>query len=312
MKEKQPEITPEDVYLSRRRFVAGALVAGAGLLIGGCAGQNPSSSHPPAPKPGRVNKRADERGDRLTTYEAVANYNNFYEFTTDKEGVAQMAAGFKTDPWTIEVGGLARNRETYDVDDLIRKFRPEERVYRMRCVEAWSMVIPWLGFPLRKLIDDAEPLASAKYVRFTSVFDPGQLPGQNNDAYVWPYVEGLRLDEARHPLTLLATGLYGKPLLPQNGAPLRLVVPWKYGYKSAKSIVRIDFVEKMPVSLWMRAAPGEYGFFANVNPAVPHQRWSQNSERRIGEFRRRKTGAFNGYQGDVAALYRGMDLKRFF
>ncbi len=253
-----------------------------------------------------------ERGNRLTSYAAVTNYNNFYEFTTDKEDVAAMAAGFKTEPWTIEVGGLVQRPKTFDLDDLLRKFGEEERIYRMRWVEGWSMVIPWLGFPLRSLLKEVEPLAKAKHVMLTSIYDPKQMPGQNSTAYSWPYVEGLRLDEATHSLTLLATGLYGKLLLPQSGAPIRLVVPWKYGYKSIKSIVRIDLVEEMPTSLWMRAALDQYGFFANVNPYVPHRRWTQSSERRIGEGRRRKTLPFNGYDDKVARLYKGMDLKRFF
>ena len=250
----------------------------------------------------------DELGDSLTSYEAVTNYNNFYEFTTNKERVAQLAEGFVTEPWTVEVGGLVNNPKTYGIEDL-RKFDQEERIYRLRCVEGWSMVIPWLGFPLSRLLKDVEPMGNAKYVRFETIYDPNRLPGQNSAWYEWPYVEGLRLDEAMNDLAILSTGLYGKELLPQNGAPIRLVVPWKYGFKSIKSIVKIDLVEEMPTSLWMAAAPHEYGFYANVNPDVPHPRWSQSTERRIGEFGRRDTLKFNGYADEVANLYAGMDLR---
>jgi sulfoxide reductase catalytic subunit YedY len=225
--------------------------------------------------------------------------------------VADLAKDFVTSPWQVQVGGLVNNPKTFDLDDL-RRFEQEERIYRLRCVEAWSMVIPWLGFPLSALLREVDPLSSAKYVRFETLYDPEQMPGQNRATYNWPYVEGLRMDEAMHDLTLLATGLYGKELLPQNGAPVRLVVPWKYGFKSIKSIVRIDLVEEMPVSLWMTAAPHEYGFYANVNPDVDHPRWSQANERRIGEFGRRDTLFMNGYAEEVAHLYDGMDLSQWF
>lgn len=312
---KPPDITPEAMYLSRRRFLGklGAGGLGAALILAGCdrgGGQNGLGSS--IQKAGRPDAGTDELGNRLTAYDAVIGYNNFYEFTTDKEDVAAMAARWRTEPWTIEVGGLVDRPKTYEIDDLVTKFGQEERIYRMRCVETWSMVIPWLGFPLRALLKAAEPLAKAKYVQFTSVYDPQRLPGQKSSAYSWPYVEGLRLDEAMHDLTLLATGLYGKPLLPQSGAPIRLVVPWKYGYKSIKSIVRIDLVEKMPLSLWVQAAPDQYGFFANVNPEVDHKRWSQSTERRIGEFRRRRTLPMNGYGTAVTNLYKNMDPERFF
>ena len=247
----------------------------------------------------------------MTSFEGVTNYNNYYEFTTDKEKVAFLAKDFKTVPWTVEVGGLVHNPKTFDLEDML-KFEQEDRVYRLRCVEAWSMVIPWLGFPLAKLLKEVEPMSTAKYVRFETLYDPEQMPGQKGDWYNWPYVEGLRLDEAMHDLTILSTGLYGKHLLPQNGAPIRLVVPWKYGFKSIKSIVKIDLVEEMPVSLWMSAAPNEYGFYANVNPDVSHPRWSQSSERRIGELGRRRTLPFNGYAEEVADLYAGMDLAKFY
>jgi sulfoxide reductase catalytic subunit YedY len=223
--------------------------------------------------------------------------------------VAKLAKDFKTSPWTIEVGGLVNKPKTYGFEDLLKKFTQQERIYRLRCVEAWSMVIPWLGFPLAELLKEVEPTSKAKYVRFETLYDPEQMPGQQSAWYTWPYAEGLRLDEAMNDLAILSTGLYGKALLPQNGAPLRLVVPWKYGFKSIKSIVKIDLVEEQPTSLWMAAAPNEYGFYANVNPAVDHPRWSQASERRIGEFGRRSTLPFNGYEEEVAQLYKDMDLR---
>jgi sulfoxide reductase catalytic subunit YedY len=309
------EITPEHIYLSRRRFMVGiGALAASALALSACGQQEPSPTLSPAepsptsPVPPSPAARTDELGDSLTSLEAIANYTNYYEFTTSKEGVTRLAQDFKTSPWTVEVGGLVHKPKTFDLDDL-RKFTQEERVYRLRCVEAWSMVIPWMGFPLAELLKEVEPMAEAKYVRFETLYDPEQMPGQRSGSYNWPYVEGLRVDEAMHDLTLLATGLYGKSLLPQNGAPVRLVVPWKYGFKSIKSVVRIDLVEEMPVSLWMAAAPHEYGFYANVNPDVPHPRWSQATERRIGETKRRETLLFNGYAEEVAHLYSGMDLK---
>ncbi len=309
------EITPEHLYLSRRKFLTGisALIAST-LFFGACREQDSSSA--PVGTDGcesaQANATSDEMGDALTPCESIINYNNFYEFTINKEGVARLAQDFKTSPWTVEVGGLVNKPKTFDMDDLLRKFTQEERIYRLRCVEAWSMVIPWLGSPLAKLLKEVEPTSEAKYVRFETLYDPEQMPGQRSRVYNWPYIEGLRLDEAMHDLTLLATGIYGNPLLPQSGAPIRLVVPWKYGFKSIKSIVKIDLVEKMPTSLWMAAAPREYGFYANVNPDVPHPRWSQSSERRIGEFARRGTLPFNGYAEEVAYLYEDMDLRKFF
>lgn len=307
IKIRSSEITPEHIYLSRRRFMTGigALAASAALLS--ACGRQDTAAEVPADL--QVSANTDELGDPLTSYEAVTNYNNYYEFTTSKEGVARLAQDFRTSPWAVEVGGLVRNPRTYDPDDLRRTFGEEERIYRLRCVEGWSMVIPWMGFPLAKLLQEVEPTAEAKYVRFETLYDPEQMPGQNDRWYDWPYVEGLRLDEAMNDLTLLATGLYGKSLLPQNGAPIRLVVPWKYGFKSIKAIVKIDLVEELPVSLWMAAAPNEYGFYANVNPDVPHPRWSQATERRIGEGGRRDTLPFNGYAEEVAHLYEGMDLR---
>jgi len=331
------EITPEHVYLSRRKFIAKAVGMGAvvtsSLVLGACGGvlsprrhelvEGSKEGQEPTPKGPTaeaspdgavfptVSATTDELGDPLTSFEAISNYTNYYEFTTSKEGVAYLAQDFKTSPWTVEVGGLVHKPKTFDTDDLL-KFPQEERIYRLRCVEAWSMVIPWLGFPLAKLLEEVEPMSKAKYVRFETLYDPDQMPGQKRAGYNWPYVEGLRMDEAMHDLTILATGLYGKALLPQNGAPVRLVVPWKYGFKSIKSIVKIDLVEEMPVSLWMASAPHEYGFYANVNPEVPHPRWSQATERRIGEIKRRETLLFNGYGEEVAPLYEDLDLTEWY
>jgi sulfoxide reductase catalytic subunit YedY len=299
------EITPEALYLSRRQFIKGAAAFSAAALLAAC-------SRPPADTPVAGSATAvptfTPAPDNLTAEQDILNYNNFFEFTMEKESVAEKARNLITSPWEVAVGGLVRNPGVYDVDDLKRQFDQEERVYRLRCVETWSMVIPWLGFPLWKLLEQVEPLPEAQYVRFETLYDPQQMPGQNSSWYEWPYVEGLRLDEARHDLTLLATGLYGKDLAPQNGSPIRLVGPWKYGFKSVKSIVKIDLVAEQPVSLWMQASPREYGFYANVNPDVPHPRWSQATERRIGETRRRKTLLFNGYEAEVAHLYADMDL----
>ncbi|MEW5718359.1 MAG: protein-methionine-sulfoxide reductase catalytic subunit MsrP [Chloroflexota bacterium] len=305
------EITPEHLYLTRRQFIAAASAVAAGALLSACG--VPTSTPTPAiaqPSP-QAGKATDELGDKLTPYDTITNYNNFYEFSLDKESVAPLSKNFKTSPWTVQVGGLVNQPRAFGLEDLL-KFEQEERIYRLRCVEAWSMVIPWIGFPLSKLLAQVEPLSKAKYVRFETVYDPKQMPGQQNSFMDWPYVEGLRLDEALHDLTILATGLYGKPLPPQDGAPIRLVVPWKYGFKNIKSIVKIDLVEEMPVSFWMASAPHEYGFYANVNPEVSHPRWSQATERRIGEFSRRKTILFNGYADQVAQLYAGMDLRKNF
>lgn len=309
------EITPEHLFYSRRRFLvgAGALVTSM-LLFGGCGRRDSLSGPAPAGdcESAYASGSADELGDTLTPCESIMSYNNFYEFTTGKEEVARLSKDFKTSPWKVEVGGLVNKPQTFDIGDLLKKFPQEERIYRLRCVEAWSMVIPWLGFPLAKLLEEVEPTSKARYVRFEALYDPEQMPGQRVKVYDWPYVEGLRLDEALHNLTILATGVYGKPLPPQVGAPIRLVVPWKYGFKSIKSIVKIDLVEEMPFSLWMAASPLEYGFYANVNPEVHHPRWSQSSERRIGELSRRRTLPFNGYAEEVAHLYKGMDLREFY
>ncbi len=248
--------------------------------------------------------------DSLTPYEEATTYTNFYEFTTGKRSVKKLSRDFPTRPWTLSVEGLVKENITFDIDELIRMFPLEERVYRWRCVEAWSMVIPWVGFPLADLVKKCQPTAKAQYIEFQTVYAPEQMPGQRTRALDWPYTEALRLDEALHPLALLAVGLYGEVLPNQNGAPIRLVVPWKYGFKSAKSIVRIRFVEKMPKTSWRKANPSEYGFYANVNPDVKHPRWSQARERRIGEDGRRPTLIFNGYADEVGQLYAGLDLKK--
>jgi sulfoxide reductase catalytic subunit YedY len=260
-------------------------------------------SGPEAPK-------KDELGDAATPYTDIAAYNNFYEFSLDKQVVAQASRNFTVDPWQVQIGGLVGKPMTVDLADILKQFAQEERIYRMRCVEAWSMVIPWSGFSLSKLLKLAEPKAEAKFVRFETAMKPAEMPGLRDKTYPWPYTEGLRIDEAMHDLTTLATGIYGRPLLPQNGAPIRLVVPWKYGFKSIKSIVKIDLVAEQPKTLWNSLAANEYGFFSNVNPDVRHPRWSQASERRIGENARRRTLMFNGYEQQVGALYAGMDLAR--
>lgn len=307
------DITPEDVYINRRQFMKlSALALGASVLAS-CmpsSGTETSVTSTAAGIEGASQTEAmpEDLASELTSFEDITNYNNYYEFSTNKELVASLSEDFVTNPWTIEVGGMVNKPGTFGIEDILQKFPREERIYRLRCVEAWSMVIPWLGFPLSKLLNTVEPTSDAKYVRFETLLDPEQMPGQRDGWYEWPYVEGLRLDEAMHDLTILSTGLYGKELLPQNGAPLRLVVPWKYGFKSIKSIIRIDLVSEMPTSLWMAASPNEYGFYANVNPEVNHPRWSQASERRIGEIGRRPTLMFNGYEEEVAQLYAGMDL----
>jgi len=328
MKADRSEITPEHLYLSRRKFIAGMGAMLAASALSGCApgqegglepsptarattlpGEKPLPTPTATPVPARPE---DELGDPATDYEDSTHYTNYYEFSLDKEEPARLAEDFRTSPWSVEVGGLVGNPGTFALEELLEMFDQEERIYRMRCVEAWSMVIPWRGFPLASLLEKFEPGPEAKYVRFETLYDPQQMPGLSNPSFPWPYIEGLRLDEAMHDLTILATGIYGKPLLPQTGAPIRLVVPWKYGFKSIKSIVRIDLVAEMPVSLWMAQAPNEYGFYANVNPDVPHPRWSQSTERRIGESGRRKTLMFNGYEEEVAGLYEGMDLTKWF
>ncbi|HAJ05224.1 MAG TPA: protein-methionine-sulfoxide reductase catalytic subunit MsrP [Chloroflexi bacterium] len=307
MKIRSSEITSEYTYLSRRKFITNTTKLMLGTVLASSCSDSDITTNTQS-QIDNVSNSIDSLPDKLTTYESITNYNNFYEFTTDKERVSILSQDLVISPWTIRVGGLVKNPRTFDVDDLIKIFDQEERIYRLRCVEGWSMVIPWQGFPLRKLLDLVEPTMDARYVRFETLYDPNQMPGQKSNWYEWPYVEGLRIDEAVNDLTLIATGIYGKQLLPQNGAPLRLVVPWKYGFKSIKSIVRIDLVAKQPESLWMKAAPREYGFYANVNPKVNHPRWSQRTERRIGELQRRNTLMFNGYEEEVADLYANLDM----
>ncbi len=300
------EITPEHVYLRRREFlkVAGATALTAALAA--CGVRPPAAS---SPKGGTGTTLTDELGDPVTPYEIVAGYNNYYEFSTDKRAVQRLAKDFPTDPWTVEITGLVHNPMKLGLEDILKRFPQEERIYRLRCVEGWSVVVPWQGFPLADLLKLAEPKSEARYVRFVAVYDPENMPGQRKYRFPWPYTEGLRLDEAMHPLTIMATGMYGKLLPPQNGAPLRLVVPWKYGFKSIKAVVRIELVREQPKTLWNTVAPHEYGFYANVNPNVPHPRWSQATERRLGEPGRRPTLMFNGYEEQVAYLYEGMDLR---
>ncbi|HEY3227656.1 MAG TPA: protein-methionine-sulfoxide reductase catalytic subunit MsrP [Roseiflexaceae bacterium] len=312
------EITPEPLYRNRRQImrlgsIGVGLAAGAALLAGcGDLSQLSAGPEPTAATPGEVSGKADELGDQLNTFEQITNYNNYYEFSMDKEEPARAAKGFKPSPWTLQVGGLVAKPRSFSVDELMEMFPPEERIYRLRCVEAWSMVIPWQGFQLKKLLEAVEPTPKAKYVRFETVRRPIEMPGLSQGGFPWPYVEGLRLDEAMSDLALLVTGLYGKPLPNQNGAPIRLAVPWKYGFKSVKAIVKMDLVESEIATFWMKAGPTEYGFYANVNPEVPHPRWSQSTERRIGEIRRRSTLKFNGYGTQVAKLYEGMDLKKYY
>jgi sulfoxide reductase catalytic subunit YedY len=320
---KSSEITPESIYANRRLFMKGAAIAatvvGTGFLY---RRLNPAS----APKT-ETAKLSDlvatsalsgnasngfKVGEKQTSFEDITNYNNFYEFDTDKQSVAAAAAGFVTRPWSVAVDGLVNKPKVFDLDDILKVAPREERIYRHRCVEGWSMVIPWAGFSLAELLKRVEPLSTAKYVAFETLFDPKRMPNQSSGVLDWPYVEGLRIDEAMHPLALLASGLYGRELPPQDGAPIRLVVPWKYGFKSIKSIVKIKLVDAMPPTTWNIQAPDEYGFYSNVNPNVDHPRWSQKHERRIGEFGQRETLPFNGYSEQVASMYSGMDLRAFF
>ena len=304
---RSSEITPEGVYLNRRHFIRDAGLGAAALAFGA-----------PAALAACTRDRIEEAGgevaqqDDPNTYEEITSYNNFYEFGTGKEDPKANSGAFKPKPWSVKVDGLCNKPGDYAFEDLMKPHRIEDRTYRLRCVEAWSMVIPWQGIPLAAMLQRFEPRPSARYVAFTTVLRPAEMPGQRRGVLDWPYVEGLRLDEAMHPLTLMATGLYGKPLPNQNGAPIRLIVPWKYGFKGIKSIVRIQFTDREPPTTWNLAAPNEYGFYANVNPDVDHPRWSQATERRIGEFRRRRTLMFNGYADQVASMYSGMDLARYY
>jgi len=316
---KASEITDQQVYLNRRLFMRGAVLAGSiaatGLLYRKL--NPPTAVVEERPRiPGVIAPTSDDAirngfkvDESLTPLEDISNYNNFYEFSTEKRSVASESRGFVTKPWSVSVEGLVGKPKVFGLDDLLRLAPQEERIYRLRCVEGWSMVIPWIGFPLNALLKVVDPLSSARYVAFQTLLDPKRMPNQSTGVLEWPYVEGLRLDEAMHPLTILATGLYGATLPPQDGAPIRLVVPWKYGFKSIKSIVKISLVADQPPTTWNIEAPGEYGFYSNVNPNVDHPRWSQRMEHRIGEFGSRPTLLFNGYAEQVGKLYEGMDLR---
>jgi sulfoxide reductase catalytic subunit YedY len=307
------EITPKNLYLNRRKFLAGAALAGAATVAAGVGLHKMAS-----PSVAQANTKIDglqkspfSTSETITPYKDVTNYNNFYEFSSDKYEPAGLAKNFRTRPWNVTIDGDVKKKQVLDVDTIIKMAAPEERIYRHRCVEGWSIVVPWVGFSLSELIKRADPLPKAKFVEFTTLFDLQQMPGQRTRVLQWPYVEGLRMDEAMHPLALLCFGMYGEVLPNQDGAPLRMVIPWKYGFKSIKSIVRIRFTDSQPVNTWNISAPNEYGFYANVNPHVDHPRWSQATERRLGEFRKRPTLMFNGYD-QVASLYSGMDLKKNF
>jgi methionine sulfoxide reductase catalytic subunit len=304
------EITSEALYFDRRGFIAAAGAIGAGVIAGALpafAGAQESQQPQATGKPYGL-----QPDDKPTPWEDVTTYNNFYEFGTGKSDPSETAGKFKTSPWTVRVDGLVNKPADYQLEDFLKPSVVEDRIYRHRCVEAWSMVIPWRGIPLADVIKRAEPNAKAKFVEFTTLMDPRQMPGERTPVLTWPYTEGLRLDEAQHPLALLAVGVYGRTLPNQNGAPLRLVLPWKYGFKSIKSIVRIKLTDSQPKTAWNQAAPQEYGFYSNVNPTVDHPRWSQATERRIGEFFKRKTLMFNGYSEQVAGMYAGMDLRKYY
>jgi sulfoxide reductase catalytic subunit YedY len=305
------EITDERLYVRRREFLQAFGLAAVGLAAGAIDVDARQGDGRP-PKLANVTAGPFGTSEAKTPYETITTYNNFYEFGTDKSSPSQLARTLRPRPWTVKVDGECAKPADYDLDDLLKPHALEERVYRMRCVEGWSMVIPWVGVPLGDVLKRFEPTPQAKFVEFTTLRDTRQMPGQNYTVLDWPYVEGLRLDEAMHPLAILAVGLYGVALPNQNGAPLRLVVPWKYGFKGIKSIVRIRFVDRQPTSAWQRQNPTEYGFYSNVNPQVDHPRWSQASERRLGEFFKRKTLMFNGYADQVASLYAGMDLRKYF
>ncbi len=310
---KSSEVTDESLYVNRRAFIKSVglpLVGAAALpLVPGTGLVDPAAAQTPLQAKRQPQFSTDEK---LTPFDDVTGYNNFYEFGLDKEDPARYAGKLTTRPWTVKIDGHVAKPAEYAIDDLLKLSQLEERVYRLRCVEAWSMVIPWIGYPLAEVIKKVEPTSKAKFVAFYTLYRPAEMPGVRTRVLDWPYREGLRLDEAMHPLTILSVGLYGKTLLNQNGAPIRLVVPWKYGFKSIKSVVRISFVEQMPPTSWNASMPEEYGFYANVNPDVDHPRWSQSRERRLGEFLRRKTLMFNGYADQVAGLYTGMDLKKNF
>jgi methionine sulfoxide reductase catalytic subunit len=309
---KSSEITPKHIYLSRRDFIKATGVVAGSIALAACAPQQTKPPDPVFATQTAESKKTDELGNPVNSFKDITNYNNYYEFTPNKSGVAYVSRNFRTLPWDVEIYGLVNNPQKYGVEDLIKKCQPKERIYRLRCVEGWSMVIPWIGFPLWKLLNAAGPTSDAKFVRFETLLNHAEMPGEGSPYFPFPYQEGLRMDEAMHDLTILATGMYGGELPAQDGGGLRLVVPWKYGFKSIKAIVKIELVDKQPQTFWSTTAPKEYGFYANVNPNVDHPRWSQATERRIGEISRRPTLMFNGYADQVAHFYNGMDLKGFF
>jgi len=311
---RSSEITPKTLYLNRRKFLAGAAIAGAAAASGVGLRElvAPSTIALAGNKIDGIKKSSFSTTETVTSYKDVTHYNNYYEFSTDKDGPAELAKNFRARPWKVKIEGLVDKKQELDLDSILKMATPEERIYRHRCVEGWSIVVPWVGFSLSELIKRVNPTSKAKFVEFTTLYDLKQYPGQQRNVLVWPYVEGLRMDEAMNPLTLLCFGMYGEELPNQDGAPIRLVVPWKYGFKSAKAIVRIRFTEKQPQNTWNISAPQEYGFYSNVNPNVDHPRWSQAKERRLGEFFKRPTLMFNGYGDQVASLYNGMDLKKYF
>jgi len=308
------EITPKNLCLNRRKFLTGAAIAGAAAATGIGLREviSPTTIVQAGNKIDGIKKSSFSTTETITPYKDVTNYNNYYEFSTDKYEPAGLAKNFRTRPWKVKIDGLVDKKQELDIDTILKMATPEERIYRHRCVEGWSIVVPWVGFSLSELIKRVNPQGKAKFVEFTTLNDPRQMPGLRAPVLNWPYVEGLRMDEAMHPLALLCFGMYGEDLPNQDGAPLRIVVPWKYGFKSAKAIVRIRFVEKQPINSWNEATPNEYGFYSNVNPTVDHPRWSQAKERRLGEFLKRPTLMFNGYGDQVASLYNGMDLKKNF
>ena len=306
---RSSEITPQRIFLDRRRFLQAAAALGAGAAVGIEQVLSPTGVARAGNKIEGIKKSSLSTTETVTPYKDVTNYNNYYEFSTDKYEPAGMAKNFKAHPWKVTIDGLVEKKQVLDLDSILKMAPVEERIYRHRCVEGWSIVVPWVGFSLSELIKRAKPLGKAKFVEFTTLADPSQMPGLRVPVLDWPYKEGLRMDEAMHPLALLCFGMYGEELPNQNGAPLRMVLPWKYGFKSAKAIVRIKFVEKQPINTWNESAPREYGFYSNVNPNVDHPRWSQAKERRLGEFVKRPTLMFNGYADQVASLYSGMDLK---
>ena len=311
---RSSEITSKSTYMDRRKFIAGAAATGAALATGLYLGNAATTLETveASTKLTGITKSQFSTSEKPNSLKDITNYNNYYEFSTDKYEPNGLSKNFRTRPWTVAIEGLVAKPKKMDIDEIMKLAPLEERIYRFRCVEGWSMVIPWVGFPLSALIKQVEPLAKAKFVAFETILAPGQMPGQNHDVLLWPYVEGLRMDEAMHPLSILAVGIYDEVLPNVDGAPVRLVVPWKYGFKSIKAIVKIKFVEKMPPTSWNRMTPHEYGFYSNVNPQVDHPRWSQAKERRIGEFFKRETLMFNGYGDQVASLYSGMDLRKNF